>query len=104
MKIIFIERNTLFRTQELIDHNSKQKIGKMPCWKITTTVINILLFSIIYIILKITSLDITPEIVAILLLIEGNLRCLILYIVATVYANTAQGLLRVDNQGRKTDN
>ena len=87
MKTSFIEVRPLFKNQELIECKTKRKIGHMPFWKTTTAVINVLLFFILYLIWKLTDFHITPETLALFILIEGIVCCFLLYIIAVIYAN-----------------
>ena len=86
--MIFIEGRALFKNQDLIECKTKRKIGHMPLWKTTITAINILLFSLLYIIWKLMDYHMTPEALALFILVEGIVSCLLLYLIAVVYANT----------------
>ena len=59
----------------------------MPLWKTTVAVIHLLLYFLLYLILKLTDFPVTPEAFALFMLIEGIISCVLLYIIAVVYAN-----------------
>ena len=87
MKCTLIKWKPLLQNYELVDSKNDKSYGHLPHARMISTLINVCLWLIIYVILKYHSPRFSAELFAVSVLAEGILRCCLLYIIAVLYVN-----------------